>query len=261
MIIELSEYFAKDRYFSENAMQLRNIIDLINRSQLEENELKQIIEICNSKMKNSSNSISNSTRSTNNSLPTWEEAKQILSTNEDPKIRLKNFYERYYNENCKKYDDLLEQIKSLLLLDIKNLLALTEKDRYQNLSNGEANARIKSIISSEKSFKNECNLIKSRNLESLCNYCINNINKNLYDNSKVEKLKKLFKEALGLFISNGGDNNYELFEPKIDSTINNNTMRRSNNSPALGTVKKVLFPGIRYKATNRVTVPALVTLG
>lgn len=260
MIIELSEYFAKDRYFSESAMQLRNIIDLINRSQLEENELKQIIETCNSKMKNSNNS----TTSTSNSLLTWEEAKQILSTNEDPKIRLEKFYKRCYNENCKKYDETLKQIESIISkskISLHNLLTSTEMNSYQRFPAPVVLRVINSIITQEKSFLNERNSIKGRSIESLCKTCADVINKDIYDNSKLDELKELFKKAFELFISNGGDNNYELFDIKVNSPMDNKTMRRSHRSPVLGTVKEFLFPGLRYKIGNRIIVQALVTLG
>lgn len=258
MIIELSEYFTKDRYFSESAVQ--NIIDLINKSQLDENQLKQIIETCNSKMKNNSNS----TSSTNSSLPTWEEAKQILSTNEDPKIRLEKFYKRCYNENCKKYDETLKQIESIISkskISLHKLLASTEMNSYQNFPAPGALKTINSIITQEKSFLNERNLIKGRPIESLCRTCADAIDRDEYDNSKLDELKELFKKAFELFISNGGDNNYELFDIKVNSQMDSNTMRKSYHSRALTTVKEFLFPGLRYKIGNKIIVQALVTLG
>ena len=261
MIVELSEYFTKDRYFSESAIQ--NIIDLINKSQLDDNQLKQIIETCNSKMKNSSNSINNSTTSTNNSLPTWEEAKQILSTTEDPKIRLKNFYERCYNENCKKYDEIVKQIESIISSNLNNTYALSNID-----SNANNAIHLNNIKTQEKSFKQYKNLIRINQIRSLCQLCQDSIDKNQinystnkYNHSTLDEIKKLFKEAFKYYLLNGGDNNNELFDIEINSDFDPQTMRKVTKSIQNAPVKECLMSGIRYKIGNRIIVQALVILG
>ena len=256
MIIELSEYFAKDRYFSENAMQLRNIIDLINRSQLEENELKQIIETCNSKMKNSNNSINNSATSTNNSLPTWEEAKQILSTNEDFNTRYRKFQKRCYNENCKKYDEIVEKILSLLKINKLNAPSLFASYIPDFVNNSVIN-----MIKNERMFKSGKNLIKIRSIIAIGEEIKKNLCSKNIDNSIIDQLKIYFKEILELYSSNSGDNNYELFDVKVNTIMDNKKMTRAYETNQVGMVKEFVFPGILFKPTNKIELQAVVRLG
>lgn len=113
MIIELSEYFAKDRYFSESAVQ--NIIDLINKSQLDENQLKQIIETCNSKIKNSSNSNTNlnsngsETKTTEFDTYYLHTNNQQLNDSEDIRYYFTEVFLKYINKNNN--DNIINYIK------------------------------------------------------------------------------------------------------------------------------------------------------
>ena len=120
---------------------------------------------------------------------------------------------------------------------------------------------LNSILSSERSFKKESNLIQFRSIESLCKQCQDAIETRAYDSSKLDELKKLFKEAFELYISNGGYSDYELINVEVNSNFNRIRMRITVQSRQVGTVKEFLFPGIQDKSSKKIIVQALVTLG
>ena len=215
--------------------------------------------------------VDNSTTNTNSSLPTWEEAKQILSTSEDSKTKLVNFYKRCYNENCKKYDEIVKQIAIIIIKNINskdglnNLLASYIIDSWSNKPFNDKDRRFQialdGIIDSERTFKNDRNLIKFRSIESLCKTCQNAIDTREYDSSKLDELKKLFNEAFELYILNSGYNGYELINVEVNSNFNRIRMKIIAQSRQVGTVKEFLFPGILDKSSKKIIVQALVTLG
>ena len=72
-------------------------------------------------------------------------------------------------------------------------------------------------------------------------------------------LKKIFDIAFRLLRIS--DPNYVLLEPNVDDVIDNIRMKRYSKSPVNGVVKKVLLPGIKYQANNRIIKQSLVLLG
>lgn len=105
MIIELSDYFAKDRYFSESAVQ--NIIDLINKSQLEKNELKEIIELCQTKMTEVKYSPDNITST--GKIDTYYNRTEIQQLNDAENIR-KYFLEDFLGYLCQNNTTKIKEI-------------------------------------------------------------------------------------------------------------------------------------------------------
>ena len=102
------------------------------------------------------------------------------------------------------------------------------------------------------------NITQSRRVESLWQFICDRIDRDELPD-QIGYLKKIFDIAFRLLRIS--DPNYVLLEPNVDDVIDNIRMKRYSKSPVNGVVKKVLLPGIKYQANNRIIKQSLVLLG
>ena len=240
MIIELSDYFAKDRYFSESAVQ--NIIDLINKSQLDENQLKQIIETCNSKIKNSSNSNTN-LNSNGSETKTTEFDTYYLHTN-NQQLNDSEDIRYYYTEEFFKY---MNKDSNLVTKHIKS-------NNYNMIFKDKPTLRFRE---SNPDYKYPWIPISYTNIDSLWSQLFEYLDKNLSGNndnvilnnkaySKYFSIIKQLIEKIVNYLKKYRNLNCQMLDTKVGDKFDTNTMKKySGNFKSIWTVEYILLPGLK----------------
>lgn len=130
---------------------------------------------------------------------------------------------------------------------------------YKNLSD-ETKFSLEGIFGRENSpMSFLAGVLQPGHLESLFEFVAITMNNGI--NGETEILSKLFDFGFNAVNSGRREKIFTRLNVQVGDDFSNSTMRKTSDSPQLGTVKKILLDGYKYVRTNKIVKPSLVSLG
>ena len=223
-----------------NAFEIKKILfnldDCVPKSELDDalEKLRQA-EFEIERLKNEiSNQREELERRQNSLQKAQEKLSQLGMELEEKNSRLDEFNE--------KYSDLEQAISS-----------------YKNLSD-ETKFSLEGVFGTEDSPTSFLEgIFQEGHLESLFEFVATTMNNGT--NSETEILRGLCDFGFNAVNSGRREKIFARLDVQVGDDFSSSTMRKTSDSPQLGTVKKILLDGYKYIRTNKVVKPSLVLLG